>query len=148
MPQGNFVAAQFPRLGVEAAPAHPGAEVAGVFVHLDRHVEDVALEQRQGDAQPSGVLFQHTAVGRVVARVHSQERQLEGTVRVLLELLHQLGQDEGVLPAGDADGDMVPRGDQLIALHSGDERIPQGFAVSLNEAALRSLPGSKLTGHM
>ena len=50
--QGDFVAAQLLCLGVETAPAHPGAEIAGVFVHLDRHVEDIALKYGQGDAQP------------------------------------------------------------------------------------------------
>ena len=146
--QGNFIAAQLLGLGVQTAPPHPGAEVTGVFVHLDRHVEDIAFKQRQGDAQTPGALLQHAAVCRVVARVHSQEGEGKGPVRVLLQLLHQLGQDEGVLPAGDAHGDMVPRGNQLIPLHSGDEGIPQGFSIGLDETALGSLLWGKLTGHM
>ena len=148
MAQGDLIAAQLPRLGVEPAPAHPGAEVAGVFVHLHRHVEDVALENSEGDAQPPGVLLQQRPVGRVIAGVHGQEGQPKGPVRVLLELLHQLGQDEGVLPAGDADGDLVPRGNQLIPLDRGDEGIPQGFPVSLDETALGGLLGGEITGHV
>ena len=56
-----------------------------------------------------------------------------------LKLLHQLGQRHGVLAAGDTDGDLIPRLDQLIPLHCGNKGIPDGFAVGFDETALCNL---------
>ena len=132
---------------VSSTPAHPGAEVAGVLLHLDGDVEDVAVEDGDRDAQQGGVGLDQRPVGRVVARVHHQEFQRKGMVRVALELLHQLGQDHGVLAAGDADRDAVLRLHQLIALDGGDEGVPELLAVFFDETALGDLLGCQFTGH-
>ena len=52
--QGNLIAAPLLRPGVKTAPAHPGAEIAGIFVHLHGDVENIALENVNGDAQGPG----------------------------------------------------------------------------------------------
>ena len=63
-----------------------------------------------------------------------------------LQFLHQLGQDHGVLAAGDAHGDSVPRLDQLVPLHSGDKGVPDGFAIGLmrlrSQSPAVSVPGT------
>ena len=145
--QGDLVAPQLPGLAVQESPPHPGAQVAGILLHLIRHIEDVAAEHGDGDAQPGGVLLDQRPVGGGVAGIHHQEGQLEGLLRMALELLHQLGQHHGVLPSGDTHGDPVPGDDQLIPLDGGDEGIPQLLAVFFDEAALGSLLRGQFTGH-
>ena len=145
--QSDLVAAQFPRFGVQEPPAHPGAEVAGIFVHLDGDVEDVAVKNGDGNAQRPGVLLNQRPVLRVVAGVHHQEGQLKGLVGALLQLLHQLCQHHGVLSAGNADGNTVSRRNQLIPLYSGDKGVPKLFAVGLDETALGNLLRGQFTGH-
>ena len=145
--QGDLVAAQLLGLGVEEAPAHPGAEVAGVPVHRDGDIEDIALKDGDGDPELFGVGLDEGPVLRVVAGVHHQEHQLEGLLRVALELLHELREEHGVLPAGDADGDPVPGGDELVALHGGDKGVPEGLAVLLDEAALGDGAGVQFSWH-
>ena len=49
--QGDLIAAQLLRLGIQAAPAHPGAEVAGVLVHLNGDIENVAFKNGNRNAQ-------------------------------------------------------------------------------------------------
>ena len=134
--QGDLVAAQLLRLGVEKAPAHPGAEVAGVPVHGDGDIEDVALKDGDGDVELGGVFFNKGPVFGVVAGIHHQEHQLEGLLRVAMELLHELCQQHGVLSAGDTHRDAVAGGDEFIALYRRNEGVPEGLAVLLDQAAL------------
>ena len=89
--------------------------------------------------QQRGVRFDLLPVQRVVARVHDKTDQIKGDLAVPLQQLHQLRQKHGILPAGDADGDGVAGGDQLVALYGGDEGIPQPLSEFRLDAALHLL---------
>ena len=137
--QRDFIAAQLLGLAVEVAAAHPGAEIAGVFVGVVGHREDVALEDGHRDVEQLGVGLDLLAVDLVVAGVHYQENQLKGDIAVLLQLLHQLGHQHGVLAARDADGDLIICLDELIALDGDNERGPELFAVLFDDASFDQL---------
>ena len=122
--QGDLIAAQLLRLGIQAAPAHPGAEIAGVLVHLNSDIENIAFKDGDGNAQQLRIGLDEGPVGGIVARVHHQKGQVKGLFCVLLKLLHELCQHHGVFPTGDAHSDMVPGRYQLIPLDGGDEGIP------------------------
>ena len=137
--QRDLIAAQLLGLAVQVAAAHPGAEVAGVLLGVVGHREDVALENGHGDVEQFGVGFDLLAVDLVVAGVHHKKDQLKGHIAVLLQLLHELGHQHGVLAAGDADGDLVARLDQLVPLDGHDERRPEFLAVFFDDAAFDQL---------
>ena len=145
MAQSDLGTPQLPGLAVQKAPAHPGAEITGILLHLDRNVKDIAFKHRDGDSQPGSVLFDQCPVGGVITWIHHQKLQVKGPVRVLLEFLHQLCQHHGILSAGDAHGNAVSRRDQLVPLHSGDKGVPQALAIRLDEASLRDLLGGKFS---
>ena len=145
--QRDLVASQFLSLGIQEAPAHPGAEIAGVLLHADGDIENVAVENRDGNPQQGGVILDEFSILRLVAGVHHHKDQFKGLGGMALQFLHQLGQDHGVLASGDAHGDPVPRLDQLVPLHSGDKGIPDGFAIGFDETALGSLLRCQFPGH-
>ena len=145
--QGNLVAAQLLSLGIQKATAHPGAEIAGILLHADGDIENIAVENGDGNAQQGGIVLDQLPVCRIVAGVHHHEHQLEGLGGVALQFLHQLGQSHGILAAGDAHGDPVAGFDELIPLHCGDKGIPDGFAVGFDKTALGSLLGCQFPGH-
>ena len=108
MAQSDLIAAQLLRFGVQETPAHPGAEIAGILLHPDSNIKNITVKNGNGNPQGPGVLLDQRPVLRVIAGVHHQKAQFKGLVRMLLQLLHQLGQHHGVLAAGDAHGDPVP----------------------------------------
>ena len=146
--EGDLVAAELLRLRVETAPAHPRAEVAGVPVGDLRHGEDVRFKELQGDLQPRGVLLQLFAVCRAVSGVHGEKGQLERHRGKAAEHPQQHRQQHGVLPAGDADRDPVPRLDQPVVPDGRHERRPDRLAVFCNKAPLRLLPEFQLLRHI
>mgnify|MGYP006926290105 CR=1 FL=1 len=145
--QSDFIAAQSLGVGVEKSPAHPGAEIAGILLHLDRDVKDVAFKYSDGNPKCSGIFLDQRPVGSIIARVHHQEGQLEGLLRMALELLHQLGQNHGVLPAGNTYGDPVSGTNQLVSLYRRDKGVPERLAIGFDETALGNLLRGKFTGH-
>ena len=145
--QRDLVASQLLSLGIQEAPAHPGAEIAGVLLHADGDIENVAVKNRDGNPQQGGVILDEFSILRLVAGVHHHKDQLKGLRGMALQFLHQLGQDHGVLAAGDAHGDPVPRLDQLVPLHGSDKGIPDGFAIGFNETAFGSLLRCEFPGH-
>ena len=140
--QRDLVASQFLSLGIQEAPAHPGAEIAGVLLHADGDIENVAVENRDGDSQQGGVILDEFSILRLVAGVHHHKDQLKGLRGMALQFL-----DHRVLAAGDAHGDPVPRLNQLVPLHGGDKGIPDGFAIGFDETALGSLLRCQFPGH-
>ena len=137
VPQRDLVAAQRLRFLVQVATAHPRAKVAGGTARrLLHHAEDRAFENMDGQLQRSGILLDQRAVGRAVPRVHHQVLHLKGEIAVPLQMLHTLGQQHTVLAPADADGNTVPRPDQLIILAAPDKPVPDGLAVFGDQAAL------------
>ena len=112
--QRDLVAAQFPRLAVQVAAAHPGAQVAGILFFVVDDIENIRFKNGDGNAQKPGVVLDHLAVGLVVAGIHDQKFQLKGKLVVPVKLLKQLGHEHGILAAGNAYGDAVAGLDQII----------------------------------
>ena len=133
--QRDLIASQLLGLAVQVAAPHPGTEVAGVLFGVVGNGKDVALEDGHRDVQQLGIGLDLLAVDLVVAGVHHQKDQFKGNIAVLLQLLHQLGHQHGVLAARDADGDLVPGLDELVALDRHDEGGPQLLAVFLDDTA-------------
>ena len=116
VPEGDLLHARLLQGGVERPAAELGAQGAGVLLlaGLEEDVADVGRDQVVGDVQvPAQV--------RDGGEVHPRHPHVDG------EGLHpeaarqeprQPGQgdegEEGVLPAGDADGDALPRRDHVI----------------------------------
>ena len=115
--QRDLIAAQLLGLAVQTAPAHPGAEVAWVLLAAIGHLEHVRFKDSDRHLQQGGVLLDLSPVDLVIAGIHHQIDRLEGDIRVLLQLLHQLRHQHGVLATGDAHGDFIPCLNQLIALY-------------------------------
>ena len=139
VPQSDLVAAELLRAAIQIAPAHTGAEIAGGLAGAVRNFKYVALEDRDGDVQKRRVAFDFPAVELIVAGVHHEKHELKGKVAVLLQLLHELCQQHGVLAAGDAHGNPVTGLDHFVSLHRLDKRIPQHLAVFCYNAALNKL---------
>ena len=139
VPKSDLVAAELLRAAVQVAPAHAGAEITGGLAGAVRNFKYIALEDRDGNVQKRRIALDFPAVELVVARVHHEKDKLKGKVAVLLQLLHELCQQHGVLAAGDAHGDPVAGLDHLVPLHRFDERIPQHLAVFCYIAALNKL---------
>ena len=137
--QCDFVAAQLLGLAVEVAAAQPGAEIAGVFVGVVGHREDVALEDGHRDVEQLGVGLDLLAVYLVVTGVHHEEDQFKRHIAVALKLLHQLCHQHRVFATRDADGDLVTGLDELVALDRYDEGGPQLLAVFFDDAPLNEL---------
>ena len=147
MAQRDLVAAEFFGLAVQVTAAHPGAEVAGVLVGVVGHREDVALKDGHRDVQQRRVGFDLLAVELIVAGVHHEKDQLKGDIAVLLQFLHELCHQHGVLAAGDADGDLVACLDELIPFDGYDEGGPKLFAVFFDDAAFDHLIGFEFAFH-
>ena len=147
VPQSDLIAAQRPGLTVEMAPAHPGAEIAGVLFRAVGHAKHIALKNGDGDAQQLGIVQELLPVFGVIARIHHQKAQLEGDLAVGPQLLHELGQQHGILSAGDADGDPVAGLDQPILLDSENEGVPELLPVFFDDAALDALTGVQFPFH-
>ena len=139
--QGDLIAAQLLGMAVQVPPAHPGAEVAGGFGDVRNHVEDLALEEVDGDFHKGGIAEDQFPVGGAVAGIHNQKLQVEGDLAMAVQLLHTLGQEHGILTPGDTDGDPVPLLDEGIVLDPADEAVPNGFAVLGDKAAFDLLAG-------
>ena len=137
--QCDFIATQLLGLAVEVAAAHPGAEIAGVFVGVVGHREDVALEDGHRDVEQLGVGFDLLAVYLVVTGVHHEEDQFKRHIAVALKLLHQLCHQHRVFATRDADGDLVSLLYQLVALYRHDKGGPQLLAVFFDDAPLNEL---------
>ena len=145
MTQRDFIAAQLLRFFVQMAAAHAGAEVAGRFFAVIGNIKNVGFKYRDGDMQQGGVALDFLAVDLVVAGVHHQIDQLERHFAVALQLLQQLGHQHGILAAGNADGNLVPRLDQLVPLDGNDEGRPQLLTELFDDAALDFLISFQLT---
>ena len=145
--QCNFIAAQLLGLAVQVAAAHPGAEIAGIFVGVVGHGKNVAFKNRHRDVQQLCIRLDFLAVDLIVAGVHHQKHQLEGHVAVALQLLHELCHQHGVLAAGDTHGNAVTCLHQLVALHGHDKRRPQFLAVFFDDAAFDQLIGFQISLH-
>ena len=147
MPQCNFVAAQLLCLFVQMSPAHTGAEVAGVLFGLVCHIKDVGFKHRDGDVHQGGVALDLLAVDLVIAGVHHKKLQLIGYLAVALQFLHQLCHQHGILAARNADGNFVPRLDQLVPFDRHNKGRPQLLAVFFDDAALDFLTCVHLAFH-
>ncbi len=109
---------------VEVATAHLGADVAGGTFGVVRHVENIRLENGDGDFQELRVAFDFLTVDFVVAGVHHQVFHVEFHVAVA---------------ARDADGDFVAFFDELVVLDGGNEWRPEPFAVCFRNAPFYAL---------
>ena len=147
VPQCDLVAAKLLCLGIEEAPAHPGAEITGIFLRADSNIENIAVKNRNGNPQQRGIIFNEISVFRLVAGVHDHKHQLKGTICVTLKLLHQLCQHNRILAAGNAHGDFIAGRHQLIPLYRSDKRIPNRFSIGFNETALCNLLRCQFPGH-
>ena len=137
--QRNFVAAQVLCLVVEVAAAHLGANVAGGTFGVVRHVENVRLENGDGNFQKLRIAFDFLAVDFVVTGVHYQVFHVEFHVAVAVEHLDELRHEHGILAARDADGDFVAFFDELVVLDGSNERRPEPFAVCFRNAPFYAL---------
>ena len=137
--QRNLVAAQVLCLVVEVAAAHLGANVAGGSFGVVRHVENVRLENGDGNFQKFRIAFDFLAVDFVVAGVHHQVFHVEFHVAMAVEHLDELRHEHGILAAGNADGDFVAFFDELVVLDGGNERCPEPFAVRFRNAPFYAL---------
>ena len=70
MPQSNLVASQPLRVAIEVPPAHPGAQVAGGFLHIVNRLENVGLKDGDRNSQKARIVLNDAAVFRVVAGIH------------------------------------------------------------------------------
>ena len=141
MPKCNFIAAQLLRPAVKAAAPHAGAQVArrgggAVPVH---YLKEPGVKHLYGQAQQCGVIQQQAAVFRAVAGVHHQIFHLKGNFRIKLEMLHTLGQQHGILTAGDTDRDAVARRNQAVILDTADKTVPNRLLILFNDAAFHLL---------
>ena len=59
--------------------------------------------------QQRGVALDFLAVDFVIAGIHDEVDQLKRHLAVALQLLQKLCHQHGVLTAGNADGDLIPR---------------------------------------
>lgn len=114
---------------VEVATTHLGADVAGGTFGVVRHVENVRLENGDGNFQELCVAFDFLAVDFVVTGVHHQVFHVEFHVAVAVKHLDELRHEHGILAARDADGDFVAFFDELVVLDGGNEWRPEPFAV-------------------
>ena len=136
MAERDFVAAKLLRFFIQMATAHPGTKVAGRFIAVVCHIKDVCFKHRDGNMQQCGVALDLLAVDFVIAGVHDEIDQLKRNLAVALQLLQKLGHDHRILTAGNTDGDLVPRLDQLIPLDGHDKGCPQLLAKFFDDAAL------------
>ena len=123
MSQGDLAAAQAAGLAVQEAPAHAGAQIAGRLFHVKHGVENIRLEKGQGNAQKGCVVLDGLAVRRRIARIHAQVQDLEGELVAPLQLLEQLGQQHGILAAGNTHGNLVAGLDHVIIADGLDELV-------------------------
>ena len=137
--QRNLVAAQVLCLVVEVAATHLGANVAGGTFGVVCHVENVRLENSDGDFQEFCVAFDFLSVDFVVAGVHHQVFHVEFHVAVAVKHLDELRHEHGILAARDADGDFVAFFDELVVLDGSNERSPEPFTVCLRNAPFYAL---------
>ena len=137
--QRNLVAAQVLCLVVEVAAAHLGANVAGGTFGVVCHVENVRLENGDGNFQELRVAFDFLAVDFVVTGVHHQVFHVEFHVAVAVKHLDELRHEHGILAARDADGDFVAFFDELVVLDGGNEWRPEPFAVCFRNAPFYAL---------
>ena len=70
MPQSNLVASQLLRVAIEVSPAHPGAQVAGGFLHIVNRLENVGFKDSDRNSQKARIVLNDAAVFRVVAGIH------------------------------------------------------------------------------
>jgi len=124
---------------VEVPAAHLGANVAGGTFGVVCHVENVRLENSDGDFQELRVAFDFLAVDFVVTGVHHQVFHVEFHVAVAVKHLDELRHEHGILAARDADGDFVAFFDELVVFDGGNERRPEPFAVCLRNAPFYAL---------
>ena len=117
-------------------PAHPGAQVAGVFFGVIGHVEDVGFKKADRDAQKVRVFFYLPAVFRAVARIHDHVFAFEGHLGHPEQHLEELGHQHGILAAGDADADPVMGCDQAVFFDGGHKGRPQFLPVFFDDRAL------------
>ncbi|MPN63919.1 hypothetical protein SDC9_211686 [bioreactor metagenome] len=114
VPQGQLVAAQLPGLGIEVAPAHPGAHVAGVVPgNVINDLKDVRFEYFQRNLKVFHIIQQQFPDLGMVSRIHADKLHLELKLAVPLQFLKQLCHQHGVLAPGDGHRSPVPRLNQL-----------------------------------
>ena len=148
MSQRNLVAPQLLGLAVQVAPAHARAEIARVVLAAVGHVEHIRFKNLDRHVQQRGVLFDFPTVELVIAGIHHQKRRLKMHLAVALQFLHELGQQHGILAAGDAHGDPVALLNQLVALHSQNKRLPKLLAICGQDAPLHPLIEFKFAFHL
>ena len=73
-------------------------------------------------------MFDKRTVFIIVARVHYKINTFKGYLAVLLQLLHALSKQHRILAARNADGNLIPRRNQLIFLHRTHKIIPDRLA--------------------
>ena len=122
--QGDLVNARLQQGGVEGAPAHFGAEGAGIFLPpgLKDHMVHLGGNPVEGDAQLPAVVRQRRQVHARGPHVH--RKGLHGKApRIKLCQPGQGGQQhQGVLPPGYPHGHPLPGGDHIIVLHTPTEK--------------------------
>ena len=139
VPQRDLVAAAAAGFAVEVPAAHLCAHVARRAAHGRDGIEDVRLEDLDGDVQPPGVFDDAPPVFRRVAGIHHEEGQREVGRAVALQFLHTLGQQHGILPAGDAHGDSVAVVDEPVVLQRRQKRPPDALSILLRQRAFNLL---------
>ncbi len=109
--------------------------------------KDIRFEDPDRDMEQLRVGLDFLPVDLVVARVHHQIDAGKRDLAVTFQLLHAFRHQHGILSSGNADRDPVALADQPVLVDSVDERMPDGFPVFGDDAALSLLIRLKMTFH-
>ena len=138
--EGNFVAAERAGVLVQAATAHPGAEIARRFLRRSRRFKQPVFHNRDRQAEQGGVFLNPRAVFRAVTGIHHEVHQFKACGAEPLQQLHTLGQQHRVLAAGDAHGHAVTIAQHAVIAQAPDKFVPDGLSVFFLDAQLRAPP--------
>ena len=136
MPQRDFVASKLLCLAVQTAAPQTGAEKTGVVgLPIDGFKQfGIVLMGVQSECLNIGIDLR--ACRGKVSGIHGESGEPEGDFAVFLKHLKQDAEQERVLSAGNADGDMVTWLDQPVVTDCGAERIPDCFAELCGDQSL------------
>ena len=101
---------------------------------VSRDAQHIGLKDLKRQFEPRGVFLQMGAPGGRVTRVHGEKDQLE--VHRVLQILHEQGEQHGVLATRNADRDPVPCTHHIVFLY----RVHKGLAERTHKFALQGAP--------
>ncbi len=140
MAQGNFIAPQLFRFFIQITPAHGSAHVAKPPVQRFQRFKNGAVKNVQFKAKLFGIGNHFFTVFLCISGVHGQIGYLERHVAVFGHFTHTGGQQQRILPAGNAHSHMVAGLDQMIILHRRNKLAPDLFSeIPLNTSGRHDL---------